>query len=136
MVTLVFRCPCCRTHCVCGVKSDDDTFAFRAGVPVPLACWVCGAHSLVVDRSAWAMLKGAKPAYFFGECLKRATECRCEAVRVQDEAARRRLWRLHGSWLSLGQRILGSDVVVPARCARVRIPPASPAGEHPMDLAR
>jgi hypothetical protein len=82
------------------------------------------------------MLKDAKPAYFFGECLKRATECRCEAIRVQDEAARRRLWRLHGTWLSLGQRTIGSEAVVAARCARVRIPRASPAGEHPMDLAR
>src|SRR5262245_62785759 len=97
MVTLVFRCPRCRTHCVCGVTSNDDTFAFCAGVPIQLACWVCGAHSLVVDRSAWARLKGATPAYFFGECLKRATECRYEAMRVQDEAVRRRLWSLHST---------------------------------------
>jgi hypothetical protein len=80
------------------------------------------------------MLKSARPAFFFGECIKRATECRCEAMRVQDEVTRRRLLRLHSSWLSLGLHILGSEAVVAARC--VRIPPASPAGDHPMELAR
>lgn len=136
MVTLVFRCPRCRTDCICGVTSEEEAFAFCAGVPIQLACWVCGTHSLVVHRSAWAMLKEARPEHFFGECLKRAAECRCEAVRAQEEATRRRLLRLESCWLSLGRRIVVWDAVVAARRARVRTAPEPPARERQVDLVR
>ena len=124
MVTLVFRCPRCRTDCICGVTSEEEAFAFCAGVPLQLACWVCGTHSLVVHRSAWAMLKGTKPEHFFGECLKRAAECRCEAVLRQ---RKRRVggfcgWKAAGS-ASAGALLSGTLLSPPG--GRASAPPQS-----------
>ena len=119
MVTLVFQCPRCRTHCICGVASDDESFGFCAGVPVRLACWVCGTHSLVVHRSVRFMFKDVRSEYFFGECLKRATECRHSAMFAQGEAARQLHFRLESRWLSLSQCTAVPGGVVGARCMRL-----------------
>jgi hypothetical protein len=136
MVTLVFQCPRCRTDCICGVTSDDDSFGFCAGVPVRLACWVCGSHSFVVHRIVRFMFKDVRPECFSGECLERAAECRHRAIFSQEEAARQ-LLRLESCWLSLSQYAAVPGGVVAARCMRVgRQPSARPGVDTATPLIR
>ena len=119
MLTLVFRCPRCTMDCICAVRSDDDTFAFCAGVPVRLVCWVCGTHSLVMHPRLRSMPNAARGEQFFGACLMRAAECHGQALFAREESARRLLLRLENCWLGLSQCAAAPGGLVAARRMRV-----------------
>jgi hypothetical protein len=105
--------------CICALRSDDEAFAFRVGVAVRLACWVCGTHSLVLHPRLRSLPNAVKAEHFFGECLTHAAECHGQALFAREEAARQLLLRLENRWFSLSQCAAVPGGLVAARCMRV-----------------
>jgi hypothetical protein len=101
MFTVRFKCPKCRMHNICGLRSLGDICAFRHEIPIPRSCGACGVESLVIRTS-----QATPPTWdrAFALCLKIAATCRRLAREAKDEDLQRIFLKMETAWLDLGAR--------------------------------
>ena len=102
MVTVLFTCPKCQMHCLCGIQSSDDIFALASDLPVRLRCGGCGTESFVVQKPRFRAIPPAVQTRFFGLCLKIAAACRQHAAEAPSAGLREFYLKKELYWLRIG----------------------------------
>ena len=98
------------------------------GIPVRLRCWTCGTDDqLRGSKIPPLTLSTGTSEHVFGQCLKKAADCRRRAIQTRNDSLHDVLLRMELCWLRLGEQLNDGAAIVAASDASFRMRPETPA---------